>query len=77
MKGALTTTNPHTKTRFTYVPKYSVVKVHGKYSAILQNGKKAGVLILTKDGKETFKSNADYPHITGIPYEDPTTRLYY
>jgi len=72
---AIQTTHPNGNT-FIYVPKYSIVKVHGKYSAILHNGREPGVLITDAKGKQTFRPNSYYKHIEPLPFDDPTTRLF-
>lgn len=63
MSKGITTVLP-SGNRFTYVPRYAIYHVHGKYSAILQNGREAGVVITDTKGKQTFRANSHYPHIT-------------
>lgn len=63
------TTHP-SGTTFQYVPKYSVVKVMGKHSAILHNGKEAGVLITDSKGNQVFRPNSYYKNIKPLAWSE-------
>lgn len=65
----------HSGHRYTFTPKVKIHRLEGRLIAVRYRGMQAGVWIESlATGEKVWRDNDSYPHITGLPFNDPTTR---
>lgn len=65
----------HSNKRYTYTPKEKIYRLEGRLTSVRYRGLEAGVWVEDLEtGQKIWRPNSSFPHITGLPFTDLTTR---